>query len=176
MKDLEIWKPIVGFEAKYLVSNKGRVRSIDSKMPNNLTGGFSVKKGQILKTNLLNGYARVSLTVLGKSYNFFVHRLVAVAFIPNTNNCEVVNHIDGNKNNPDAKNLEWCSQKENIAHSFEVLNNKPNRVSLTLDLETGIYYDSAADAYKAKSFKITKNYLNEMLRGVKKNFTSLIYC
>lgn len=56
----------------------------------------------------------------GVGYNQLVHRLVALTFLPNVLNCSDVNHIDGNKLNNNIDNLEWCTRKENIKHSYEI--------------------------------------------------------
>lgn len=91
----EIWKPINGYEGLYEISNTGRVNSLIS--------------GRILKTYPNNkGYLYVRLTKDGQHKAFSVHRLVANAFIPNTERMEQVNHIDGNKQNNYSENLEWC--------------------------------------------------------------------
>lgn len=64
------------------------------------------------------GYRRVLLHVDGRRIKFFVHRLVAMTYIPNPNNLPQVNHKDGNKLNNNVENLEWCSAKENIGHAI----------------------------------------------------------
>lgn len=61
-----------------------------------------------------SGYPSVSL---GRRSTVFVHRIVAAAFIPNPLNLPHVNHLDGNKLNPAADNLEWTTHKENMRHA-----------------------------------------------------------
>lgn len=64
-----------------------------------------------------NGYMRVWVRQDGHRKKMSVHRLVAIAFIPNPENKPCVNHIDGNKNNNNVNNLEWCTFSENETHS-----------------------------------------------------------
>lgn len=65
-------------------------------------------------------YPSVRVTLYGKTHRTFVlHRLVAEAFVPNTHGKPLVNHIDGNKYNPAASNLEWVTQSENTKHAWE---------------------------------------------------------
>jgi hypothetical protein len=105
----EIWKPVVGYENAYEVSNLGRVRSVD-KYVNHNPSGMALRKGQIRKQILTkDGYCRVSLWDKYKGRYFAVHRLVAMAFIPNPDNLPCVNHKDENPQNNRADNLEWCS-------------------------------------------------------------------
>ncbi|MBO7720014.1 NUMOD4 motif-containing HNH endonuclease [Candidatus Saccharibacteria bacterium] len=138
---VEDWKPVVGFEGLYEVSNLGRVRSL----PRNGTR----KKGTIRQFgNVANGYRAVLLARFGEHKNALVHRLVAEAFIPNPQNKPCVNHIDGDKWNNAVDNLEWCTYAENIAHSIRVLHqhkNSPLAVSV-LCVETGVVYNSVAEA------------------------------
>ena len=94
----EIWKPSV--VAGFLVSNRGRIKSSRS--------------GRIMKLDKEEkGYIRFSVRVCGQFKHFAVHRLVALAFIPNPLKKPQVDHIDGNKNNNKADNLRWCTNKEN---------------------------------------------------------------
>lgn len=96
----EIWKDIKGYEGIYQVSNFGRIRNIVTGKP-------------IKLIRLKNGYFQVNLCVNGKPKPFYVHRLVAIAFIPNPNNYKYVNHKDENPANNCASNLEWCTHKYN---------------------------------------------------------------
>lgn len=69
-----------------------------------------------------HGYQYVSKFVGGKKRkkNYYVHRLVAEVFVPNPENKPCVNHIDGNKKNNCASNLEWCTTSENIRHAYRI--------------------------------------------------------
>lgn len=107
----EIWKDIVGYEGLYQVSNKGRVKSLRYYGGNN---------EQIKSLGLRSdGYLNVSLSKNGKAISKSVHRLVAVAFIPNPENLEMVNHIDENKENNCVENLEWCTRSYNQIYSLK---------------------------------------------------------
>ena len=105
----EIWKDIPGYEGKYQVSNLGRIRSLDRIDDEN-----HFRKGQIMKTKLLRGYVRVPLRDGKKQKDYQVHRLVALAFIPNPDNLPQVNHKDQDPGNNNVDNLEWCDAKYNI--------------------------------------------------------------
>lgn len=65
------------------------------------------------------GYKRISLSINGKHERWSVHRLVALLFIPNPEQKLQVNHKDGNKENNDISNLEWCTASENVQHAFD---------------------------------------------------------
>lgn len=99
----EEWKTIDGYE-DYQVSNFGRVKSL---------GNNKKRKEKILKPINNKGYQRVHLCKDGKRKLFRVHRLVAMAFIPNPNNYTEVNHIDECKTNNHVDNLEWCTDEYN---------------------------------------------------------------
>ena len=107
----EIWKDVAGYEGLYQVSNKGRVKSLDHVAPNN-----HFHKGQLLKQRCdKNGYLIVGLSN-GKHKWFKVHRLVALAFIPNPQNYPTVNHKNEIKTCNEVWNLEWMTVKDNNNH------------------------------------------------------------
>lgn len=102
MKEL---RDIPGFEGKYAVTEDGQVWSYQSKKFMKIANGN-------------NGYKQVCLTLdKNRSKNFYIHRLVALAYLPNPANLTDVNHIDENKANNHVSNLEWCSHHFNIKHS-----------------------------------------------------------
>ena len=102
---IEVWKDIVGYEGKYQISNLGNVRNF---------------KFKLIKYTVSNyGYIRIGLRNHGKRM-YSIHRLVAIAFIPNPDNKPYINHIDGNKSNNNVTNLEWVTQSENEKHAHRL--------------------------------------------------------
>jgi len=148
------YKEIKGYE-NYLISNEGRV--------------FSFYTKKVLKPwKDRGGYFNVGLWKNGIREHHTIHRLVALAFVPNPENKPTVNHIDGCKINNFVENLEWCSQKENVHHAWSSGLSKPTRLEglkngrskLTEDqvleirrlYKTGDYYQKAL----AKMFDVTR--------------------
>lgn len=103
MMEKEIWKDVKGYEGLYIVSDKGNVK------------GLKYNKNICIQTNWA-GYKRVQLYKNNKGKKYSVHRLVAIAFIPNPHGKEQVNHIDENKGNNHVENLEWVTNLENHNH------------------------------------------------------------
>lgn len=103
---MEEWKPVIGLEGKYEVSNLGRVASLNYRR--------SGKRGLMLPRDNGKGYFTVYLWEEGKPCPKLIHRLVAQAFIDNPENLLEVNHIDEDKSNNQASNLEWCTRQYNI--------------------------------------------------------------
>ena len=117
--DFELWKDIKGFEGLYQVSTWARVRSMDKLVVYN-NGVKHFHKGKILNTHVTNGYLRVTLTNNCSQTKFFVHRLVAEAFIPNPDNLPCVNHKDEDKTNNYPCNLEYCTAKYNTNYGTAI--------------------------------------------------------
>lgn len=108
----EVWKDVVGYEGLYLISNMGRIISTGKKR--------LYAKSRKHKRKLLHpfydklGYARLMLCGEdGSKKRWYVHKLVALAFLENPNNYTDVNHIDEDKTNNCAKNLKWISHRDN---------------------------------------------------------------
>lgn len=114
----EIWKSIIDFEGIYEVSNLGNVRSID-RLVKNKKGGYRKVEGKNLSLRkTTNGYMQVDLYKNGKQFTIKVHRLVAMAFIPNPNDLPVVNHKDTIRHNNYLDNLEWVTYSENNLYAY----------------------------------------------------------
>lgn len=143
------WKQIEGYE-NYSVSDTGLVR-------NDLTG----KK--LLPYRTKKGYWRLHLTKNGVQKKFLIHRLVAQAFIPNPDNLDTVDHINGDKTDNRVENLQWLSNQDNTKRFWNGISDE-RRESISnflkgnanryrkatskpvICLETGTLYDSAGHA------------------------------
>lgn len=114
------WADIPEFEGRYQVSKEGSVRSLVTN--------------RVMKLQKHNqGYSTVALTLRdgsGRKKQFLVHRLVAEAFIANTENRETVNHRNGDKRDNSVDNLEWATYSENIAHSYKQLGRTAHTATL----------------------------------------------
>ena len=156
-----IWKTIKGTNEEYQVSDTGLVKT--------------TKTGRILKPSVTkHGYERVCLFKMDRERRYRVHRLVAEAFIPNPDNLPQVNHIDGNKRNNNAANLEWVTNHENAIHAKEhglrtkheqFCASRRKRVIAT-NIKTGesIVFESITAAVKG----IGTNHVSAVLKGQRK--------
>lgn len=107
---MEIWKDIENYEGVYQVSNYGRIKSFAQK-----------SLGKIKIPHILNkGYLRIGLDKNANEVLYLVHRLVAMAFIPNPFKKPQINHKNSNKQDNKVQNLEWCTNGENLKHSYSM--------------------------------------------------------
>lgn len=181
----ETWKDVIGYEGKYQISNTGEVKSLNYLS----TGETKLLKQQTDK----HGYKRVRLYKDGKGKSCLVHRLVAIAFIPNPNDLPMVNHKDEDKTNNNVNNLEWCTiaynnnygtkierQSKSLSKSMTGKKGKEHPSSkpiLMYDKEGNFIrrFDSTADAneYFGKSRYCSG--INDCLRGRNKTAYGFIF-
>lgn len=122
---MEIWKSIKDFNGLYEVSSYGKVRSLDRVILDKNKRKIRLKgkelyftKSKIDEKSHLSRFS-VQLWKNNKTYLRFVHRLVAETFIPNPENKQTINHIDGNPLNNHVENLEWATYSENQKHAYK---------------------------------------------------------
>lgn len=116
----EIWKDIKGFENHYQISDCGRVKSLARTVSRSNGRELPLPERTLVAANDGAGYPFVGLSMYHKLTQIKVHTLVAKHFIPNPENKPQVNHIDGNKLNNNASNLEWVTSQENVIHAMEI--------------------------------------------------------
>ena len=163
---IEEWRNIIGFEGLYQVSNLGRVKSLKDRYNN--------PREIIMKQNLMkDGYYQIGLWKNSKVKNYFVHRLVAIAFIPNPDNLPFINHIDEDKTNNCVDNLEWCTASYNNVYGNRI--EKYSKPILQFDLEGNLVneFPSIKEAERQTGFK-NPNICN-CLKGKRKTCGGFIW-
>lgn len=137
----ETWKDIHEYEGLYQVSSLGNVRRIRPD------GCFHILCNCIGKDN----YYIIKLCKENKPHTFYVHRLVAEEFIENPHDYPQVNHIDGDKHNNCVNNLEWCTNKQNLEHSYKT-GLKGLSAVVQMDCETGEIINRFRSTHEAGRF------------------------
>lgn len=147
----EVWKEIPGFP-DYQVSNFGRVMSYRNQYGH----GPRIIHGEKTKT----GYIQVSLN----KRRFKVHRLVALAFIPNPDGLPQINHKNEIKTDNRAENLEWCTAKYNINYGGGIMRSAISRGKPVRCIETGEIFSSCNEA--GRQMGLDFSHIAKCCRGV----------
>jgi len=158
----EVWKDVVGYEGLYRISNQGTVCRL-----------YKNGKVNFMTPRILNGYWRVKLCNGNTQKEYFLHRLIAQAFIPNPENKPEINHINGIKTDNRIENLEWVTRSENAIHATKTgllkyseyrynrardVNSKP-----VMCVETRKIYASCTEA--GKDIKTDAAHIGECISG-----------
>lgn len=164
----EIWKDIDEFDGKYQVSNLGRVRSLDHYVRNG--HGNKIVHGKILKP-YKNSHGYLFVALGRKAKHRSVHRLVAIAFIPNPYKLPNINHKDENKANNVSTNLEWCNHSYNALYGTcqDRLRAHKNVPVYMIDKKTNIIlkrFDSMKIAMEKTG--VNKVTISSVCRGIRK--------
>lgn len=163
-----LWRDIEGFEGLYQISNLGEVKSL----MRTIERGDGVKmniKEKILKPQIGNhGYLTVSLCSIDKKIvTKRIHRLVAEAFIPNSNNLPQVNHKDENKLNNKVDNLEWCTQQYNLKYgeAAQIGNITRRKPVLQYSLDGELIAEHESTLAAAKAIGVYQGNISKVCRG-----------
>lgn len=147
----EIWKNIKDFEGYYQVSNKGRIRSVERVEE---LGEAAIMKSRLRREKIMtpadkgNGYLFVRLCNNGSQKNYYVHRLVAEAFLPNPLNHPQINHKDENRKNNNVDNLEWCTCEYNLNYGTHNAKISRKVAQLTMEGDLVAMFNSTREAEK----------------------------
>lgn len=161
---LEKWKEIKGYDGLYQVSNLGKVKSIKRQV--------KILKPRITKRK----YLSVALRKDGTTKQYYIHRLVAEAFISNNNKLPQVNHINGLKYDNNVQNLEWVSCSDNIKHAYKKnLTNGVRKKIVQCDLNGQIIkiWNSQTEAHKKTG--IAQSHINRCCQKKEKSASGFIW-
>lgn len=169
----EVWKDVCGYEGRYRISNMGRLMSCNA---GNGTRDKIVKPQPNEK-----GYLMVHLYDYGRNKTVKVHRLVAQAFVPNPNNLPEVNHIDADRKNNRADNLEWVTRQANVTDAknrgsmdstFEKLraHNRKNQIPVVAtDKASGVEKEYESINAAARACSVPAIHICNCLNGKRKS-------
>lgn len=180
----EIWKDVQGYEGYYKISNFGNVKSVERQAERKAfkrkyflvereleQSNFFVKEKELSKCKR-TGYYVVYFWRNNKQSSFQIHRLVAIHFIENPLNKEMVNHLDGDKLNNHISNLEWVTVKENNQHAYDT--------GLILLRMKKIICETNGEVYRSitkasEDLKISRSCIRDVLNGKQKSSKGMVF-
>lgn len=171
----EIWKDIIGYEGMYQISNLGRVKSL-SRVIQKKSGSTGISKEKIMASADNQGYRIIYLHKDAQKEKFTIHRLVATAFICNTENKTDINHINGIKSDNSIYNLEWVTKSENTLHAYRTglkksLKGSDNPMSKLTEvnvIDIKFKYRNGGHSYRTLSvlYNVDKALIARIIKGI----------
>lgn len=172
----EIWKDIKDCGGIFQISNAGRVKRLERTIFRKVHGVMTrtILKAAFKKVFIgTNGYPCVSVCIDQVRVQYVIHRLIAIAFIPNPENKREVNHKNGIKTDFSISNLEWCTQSENTKHAFAMgLMNVKGEKHMHAKLDNNAVYDirencneTTSMQYFAKKYNVNVNTVRDVVKG-----------
>ena len=164
----EIWKDIDGYEGLYQVSNFGRIKSLERTVWDSARGYYRTVHERILKTiKDRNGYLVVNLNKDGRKKQHKVHRLVGQAFCENPMGYNEINHIDEDKANNRADNLEFCSRAYNNTYNGRAkrIGEKQGKPVIAIDKITGLIVEFLSIREAERKLGIAQGNICACLKG-----------
>ena len=175
---MEHWKDICGYEGLYQISDAGRVKSVSRKV--RYKSGYERAIPERILALAQNSrserdwYYVVSLSKENRIKRCFVHRLVAEHFVPVAHGRNIVNHIDGDKHNNKASNLEWVTPSGNKMHAvYTGLDTPTFGIKSVYCLTNGKVYPSAS--YAARELSLDGSSISKVCRGVYKYTKGMVF-
>lgn len=164
-----MWKDIKGFEGKYAISDDGQVKSY----------ARNGRPERIMKLNYCRGYyvVRLSNGSRDKYKTFRINRLVAEYFIPNPENKQEVNHINGIKTDNRVENLEWVTSSENTKHAHEVglIPRTSNKTIEQYDKQGNFIRNYSSINEAAETLGIHRVMISNVINGRKKSTHGFVF-
>ena len=168
--DMEVWKPIKDYEQLYEISNLGNVKSLKRSSKN----GRNSKERILCPLKSKEGYLTIVLFKDKSKKRIYIHRLVAMAFIPNLNNLPQVNHINGDKTDNRACNLEWVTNSENQTHAIRNGLKKIRQVN-QYDIKGNFIQQFCSVKCASESLDIPSSYIRSCLCNSRKSAGGYIW-
>lgn len=176
---MENWKDVVGYEGHFMVSESGKIKSLDRTYVRRDGKKYPITGKELTPFIGNTGYTRIALRRNAMQVKYSIHRLVAEAFLPKEKGRDFVNHLDGNRLNNHYSNLEWVNNRENSCHKYKNQNTSSKYIGVSyinakkkfvasicvgnIDINLGAYL-TEEEAYAARcNYEKEKGIINKYL-------------